>query len=290
MLLSDLFSRILKSEEDTIKYLIEIGVLKEHRKCPVNKCRKVMVIVFDRTSFRCPSKSCRKELSIFKNSFFSSSNLEVRKILEIAYLYLFHMPIKFIITSTGVYSESICAWTSFIRQACADAIDYEHVRIGGMGVIVEIDETKLGKRKYHRGHRVDGVWVLVGVERTADKKIFCVELPDRSAETLKTLFEIYVIPGSIVYTDGWAAYRTVCLELGFEHHVVNHSENFKDPEHGTHTNTVEGCNNALKILIKPQNRVKKNINDHLYYFIWRRQNSKNIYNSFLKVLKEILYD
>jgi hypothetical protein len=33
--------------------------------------------------------------------------------------------------------------------------------------IVEVDESKFGKRKYHRGHRVEGVWVIGGVERTA---------------------------------------------------------------------------------------------------------------------------
>ena len=35
--------------------------------------------------------------------------------------------------------------------------------IGEDGIIVEIDESKFGKRKYNRGHRVDGCWVLGGV-------------------------------------------------------------------------------------------------------------------------------
>ncbi|KAG1435618.1 hypothetical protein G6F56_013903 [Rhizopus delemar] len=37
--------------------------------------------------------------------------------------------------------------------------------LGGPGVDhVQIDESKFGKRKYHRGHRVEGVWVLGLVE------------------------------------------------------------------------------------------------------------------------------
>ncbi|KCZ78735.1 hypothetical protein H311_00226 [Anncaliia algerae PRA109] len=43
--------------------------------------------------------------------------------------------------------------------------------IGGPGIIVEIDESKFGRRKYHRGHKVEGVWVLGMVERTTSRKI-----------------------------------------------------------------------------------------------------------------------
>ena len=41
----------------------------------------------------------------------------------------------------------------------------QNVSIGGPGIIVEIDESKFGKRMYYRGHRVNGAWVLVMFER-----------------------------------------------------------------------------------------------------------------------------
>jgi hypothetical protein len=51
-----------------------------------------------------------------------------------------------------------------------DLID-DDCAIGGIDsngnpIIVEINESKFGKVKYHRGHRVEGVWVVGGVERT----------------------------------------------------------------------------------------------------------------------------
>ncbi len=33
-------------------------------------------------------------------------------------------------------------------------------RIGGPGHVVEIDETKIGKRKYNKGRLVEGQWIL----------------------------------------------------------------------------------------------------------------------------------
>lgn len=290
MLLLDLVLNKLSTDESALIYLMEVDVIPKAKRCPSKKCRREMVMNISRKNFRCPSKLCRKEISIFKKTFFSHSKLELHKIILLCYLYLHQMPVESILISIGIYSEAASAWTSYIRQACGDMIDYEHVKVGGEGIIVEVDETKLGKRKYHRGHRVEGVWVLVGVERTVDKKIFCIELPDRTAKTLKRIMNLFIMPGSIIYTDGWAAYNSVCMDLGFEHHVVNHSQFFKDPIYGTHTNTVEGCNNALKICIKPQHRIIKNINEHLFYFLWRRQNKNNIWEAFMLVLKELLYD
>ena len=45
------------------------------------------------------------------------------------------------------------------------------VKIGGPNIIVEIDESKFGKVKYHRCHRVGGIWIVGGVERTAEKSV-----------------------------------------------------------------------------------------------------------------------
>lgn len=55
---------------------------------------------------------------------------------------------------TGIQSESVTVWTHYIRELLADSVGYKQVLIGGEGIVVEVDETKLEKRKYQRGHRV----------------------------------------------------------------------------------------------------------------------------------------
>jgi transposase-like protein len=78
--------------------------------------------------------------------------------------------------------------------------------IGGQGVVVEVDESKFGKRKYHRGHHVEGVWVIGGVERTNERLIFAEVVDRRDAQTLIDVISRHVAEGSIVYTDMWRGY------------------------------------------------------------------------------------
>ena len=39
-------------------------------------------------------------------------------------------------------------------------------QIGGMAKVVEIDKSKFGKRKSHKGHHIEGQWVFGGICHT----------------------------------------------------------------------------------------------------------------------------
>ena len=113
-------------------------------------------------------------------------------------------------------------------------------KIGGPGHIVEIDESKFGKRKYNRGRRVVGKWILGGYCRTTHE-IFLVECTDnkRNHHTLLRLIKQNVRPGTIILTDKWKGYNALARH-GYTHLVVNHRQGFVDPTTGVHTNTCEG--------------------------------------------------
>jgi transposase-like protein len=69
--------------------------------------------------------------------------------------------------------------------------------------VVKVDKTKLGKIKYNRRHRVDGVWIVCGVKKLLNQKVFCVFVESRDAKTLEKIISDHVLEGSIVYTDLW---------------------------------------------------------------------------------------
>ena len=61
--------------------------------------------------------------------------------------------------------HTIVDWYNFCLEVCLEVLERESEKMGGPGKVVEIDESKFGKRKYHRGKRVDEVWVFGGSEK-----------------------------------------------------------------------------------------------------------------------------
>ncbi|KAG0776073.1 hypothetical protein G6F16_013929 [Rhizopus arrhizus] len=78
---------------------------------------------------------------------------------------------------TGLSLPTVRNIIKDIYQIMEADLRIEDVQVGGVNsdgqhIIVEIDESKFGKRKYNKGKRVDGVWVVRGVERTPERKVF----------------------------------------------------------------------------------------------------------------------
>lgn len=271
------------------RYLLDQDVYYRALPCP--GCGANMERNADKMVFRCPRKSChRRELSLRKHTFFYGSMLKSNKILFLAHLWLNRVSNSSARSITGFSQHTVTSFYAHFRRLVASALDEEQQVIGGAEIIVEVDETKLGRRKYNRGHRVDGVWVVVGVERTEARKVFLVAVEDRSAATLTEIIRRHVHPGSVVHTDLWRGYSSVAEETGLRHRTVNHSAGFIDEETGVHTNTVEGTNHALKIQVPIRCRTRNGIDDHLLEFMWRRQHADTLWDSFISAIREIHYD
>ena len=71
-------------------------------------------------------------------------------ILLIGYLWLTKCSHTSTQSITGCSSATVTHFTGLFRQLAADEVEENEGRIGGENVIVEIDESKFGKRKYPR--------------------------------------------------------------------------------------------------------------------------------------------
>jgi len=149
-------------------------------------------------------------------------------------------------------------------------ISKEHSEpIGGVGKVVEIDESKFGKRKYNRGKRVEGVWVFGGIERDSNPpKCFFTSVSDRCVDTLIPIIKQWILPGTTIASDCWRAYSSLEQE-GYIHTAVNHSIQFVS-ETGTHTNNIESRWNALKKSL-PRFGTQKQLYDYFTEYCVRKK-------------------
>jgi hypothetical protein len=239
--------------------------------------------------FHCRSRNCRKKFSIFRNSFFAKSKLQCNQALLLCYFWLGGDKYTQIRRYTGHSSATVSAFTGYCRQLVSSSLDDVDGMIGGEGIVVELDESKFGKRKYNRGHRVEGVWVLGGVERTELRAVFAEVVPDRTAETLLEVIGRHVSRGSINHTDLWRGYTNLSSSLGLLHKTVNHSLHFVSEE-GVHTNTIEGTWNGIKFMVPSRNRTITDMDDFLPEFIWRRCNASDLWGGFIRTLQIVSYD
>jgi hypothetical protein len=224
------------------------------------------------------------------HTFFAGSNLKCHQILYLGYLWVNEVSPTTACNMSGHSTLTIGRFYYHFRQLVSSCVGTDDCIIGGPGIVVEVDETKMGKRKYNRGHRVEGTWVVGGVERTPERRVFLVPVERRSKRTLLAILKDHLYPESILHTDLWKGYLGASEECGVVHRTVNHSLHFKDPTTGTHTNTIEGTWNGLKMKIAPRNRVAHNMNYHLFEFIWRRMNKDNIWGAFMQGIRDIHYD
>ena len=71
-------------------------------------------------------------------------------------------------------------------------------RIGGRNEIVEIDESKIAKRKYNNGHKVEGAWVIGGIQKSRlknkikneNKKLFLLPVEERNIEDINDIIKM----------------------------------------------------------------------------------------------------
>jgi hypothetical protein len=260
--------------------------------------------------WRCRHKQfheCGKErsYSMLTGSIFGRVHIPVHKFFALAYKWLNCTVQTTVEKELGLQWETVSYWMKYLRQSVElvylhDNSVGEGEKVGGAGMIVEIDESKFGKRKYHRGHRVEGNWVFGGIEKLKDPitgknyagKVFAMVVADRSAKTLLTAIKKHIRPGTHIMSDMWKGYNQIPNLNGFDytHSVVNHSKEFKARD-GTCTNTIESAWRIMKKDVPNQlyHNAEK-LQEMLIVYGWRRNNQFRLWEALMDVLKRVRYD
>lgn len=282
-----------KNEEESLLYLVKLGIIKNEMTC--DSCLSRMSLVkFKRKQslyrWVC-KKPCSFTASITKNSFLSDFNIPFDKFLMILYKYIQGHEIQEISEAIITNRKTISNLLDHVRERILVKVIESAEKLGGVDEhgnkkIVEIDESVFFKRKYNRGRILNQQWFIAGIER-GSRKCFIIPVPNRNAQTIVNVLKSFVHDNTIIMTDGWRAYKKALKDMNdtFEHHSVNHSLNFVDPQDRTvHTQNVEGLFSRTKGFLKSKRGAS--LEQRSYYiaqFIWtyKIEKSKRLSNLFL---------
>ena len=114
------------------------------------------------------------------------------------------------------------------RKVCEVTFMEESESVGGEGKVVQIDESQFGKRKYHRGHHVEGQWVFGGIESDS-RKSFLKPVDKRDEQTFLPIIQKWSKPGTTIISDCYCC----------THKTLNHSEKFVNKD-GDNMNKIKG--------------------------------------------------
>lgn len=268
-----------------VEKLMEYGILPKKGTifCPKNHPTPMILTYSEgRFKWRCyfsnkkKNDKCNYGVSLSTGTFFARSHLPYSIVCKFILFWLDNIQLVII----GKYLEissmhTLVDYANFFREVVYDDLVINKKAIEDPGKVVEIDESKFGKRKYHRGKRVEGQWVFGGYERESGES-FMVPVEKRDVATLLPIIKDWILPGTTIISDFWRSYD--CLQNeGFGHLKVNHSLNFKDPETGAHTNSIEGSWAHAKRSIPAGGRRKSFMAGYLAKFMFvRRCRTQNL--------------
>lgn len=251
----DLLLRYLWDRDYTLSWLKAEGLIASSRTCGICGSDLKWVACGD-----CSDGyvwQCRKQIngkrhwcerSIREGSWFKNANMTLEEVMKFTHWWC---------------QDAAVDWDMFCREVCEVTLFEKQEKIGGPGKLVQIDESKIGKRKYHRGHVVESQSVFSGIEEDSRKSLIKT-VENRTEETLLNLIKECVAPGTIIVSDSWMGYMNLG-KYGHIHKTVNHSIEFVNKE-GFHMNKIEGHWQKMKAKLPTRGHKKEHYASYLPEF------------------------
>ena len=254
------------------------GILKLYNKKEDSKGRKKGGMYM-----RCKN---RHEKTPFEGTFFDGNSCRIpcSKVLELVYHFSWKTPVCSAAREVGVTPKTAIDYYHYCREVCAvSMVKRGDNVIGGVGLIVEIDESKFFCRKYNRGRLLAGErqqenfqqagWVFGGICRET-KDVFMVRVIDRKRDTLYREIHKHIREGTTIISDEWRAYCTLEDE-GYQHRTICHKRNFVSPDDPTvHTQNIE-CQWRQAKNCFPKNSTTEELREsYLQEYMYRKKYGK----------------
>ena len=172
-----------------IKKLMKLGVLKESFCCNFKMKSIKSSNAIDGIMYKCDI--CKRRCSIRTDSWLFQSKLRLHQFLMFVDLLIQNVDLSVIEKQSKIGSKAAKKLNRFFYEVAEKYVTENAKPIGGPLSIVEIDESKFGKRKYHRKHHVEGQWVFGGIDRETYEG-FLIAVDKRDEKTLLPLIQKWI--------------------------------------------------------------------------------------------------
>jgi len=273
-----------KIEDSRLNEIVDLLSLKTCQECKT--CGESVRLLKNKRQVYCKNRACpmkNKRIAKWGDSLFNKTKLTKMQVLRIIELFMMKFPKNLIAYELSVDRKTIWRVLKNLSRILVPNYYNSMEELGAANQIIEIDESKFGKRKYNKGHKVDGVWILGMVEKTGLKRIKLIQVENRNMPTLTNIITSSVNNDSIIYTDGWKGYNSLKNNFA-DHKSVNHSLHYKDPATGVHTNTIEGCWAGIKMHVPNRGRTKDKINLYLVRYMLTKNEKEHPFEAVIKYL------
>ena len=211
---------------------VRVGLIPEVPRCPI--CHKALPTYKARRDlhFSLYCHTCEAPVNVLANTDLGGIR-PIRKFLATLEGWCNGDKVASIRAKTGIAKTTWFTYRNVfynvVQRTLERAREDNGLMLGGPGVIVEVDECHLHKRKFQRGAGLatEAIWAVGLIERRNDgprKSAFMLTVR-RNADALIPFIQENVLPGSILISDEWKGYTDV-LERDYTRFTINHSEQF----------------------------------------------------------------
>lgn len=157
-------ARMLSTHEQGLVFAEEQGLILKTKKCRIHKNPMKLVFKNDKTmgTFVCSKGSCHNKTRVSRaqGTWFENVKLKLGHIYYLMYCFAYNYSHDMVIHE-DIFREEHCLsrptisdWYNYCREVVVIyQLEKQEVRgkIGGPGKIVQVDESKFGKRKFNKG-------------------------------------------------------------------------------------------------------------------------------------------
>ena len=246
--------------------LVELGFFPD---CPTcSSCNRPLVVRKYRPrlhfSVKCTNPACKKYTGLLDDTqLWHVKN--IRNFFAAATTFVSNSKVSVLQAQTTLDAKT---WANYkfrlqttVNQTLEKMKAEGHMKLGGEGKIVEVDECKLHSSKYHKGHTpsTDKIWVVGIIERDRDehglRRSAFILTEHRPSKFLVPFIKEWVVEKSIVISDGWKGYSAE-LEKYYFRDKVEHKTEFAHEavvdgkEINSNTNHIEReCVEVRKVVV-----------------------------------------